>query len=145
MLLVDGVPEAQLGGDAIVEPVQDRQTVAALRCGGEAEQLDGGEVVEDAFVRGRGGVVELVDDDDVEVIGRQRGEVAGVEALDRGEDVLEPCRSRATDPLLAERGVAERVAEGGEALVEDLLAVSDEQQPGSVESAAQSSRSRARP
>ena len=39
-LLVDGVPEPQLGGDAIVEPVQDRQAVAALGRGGEAEQLD---------------------------------------------------------------------------------------------------------
>ena len=34
-------------------------------------------------------------------------------------------------------GIAERVAERGEALVEDLLAVGDEQQSGSVESAAE--------
>ena len=68
VLLIDRVPQPQLGGDAIVEPVQDRQPVAALRCGGQAEQLDGGEVVEHPFVRGGGGVMELVDDHDVEVI-----------------------------------------------------------------------------
>ena len=71
VLLVDGVPQAQLGGDAVVEPVEDRQAVAALGGGGEAEQLDGGEVVEHRLVGRGGGVVELVDDDDVEVIGRR--------------------------------------------------------------------------
>ena len=71
VLLVDRVPEPQLGGDAIVEPVQDRQPVAALGRGGEAEQLDGVEVVEHPLVRRGGGVVELVDDHDVEVIGRR--------------------------------------------------------------------------
>ena len=71
VLLVDGVPEPKLGGDAIVEPVQDRQPVAAFRGCGQAEQLDGREVVEDPLVRRRGGVVELVDDHDVEVIRRQ--------------------------------------------------------------------------
>ena len=129
MLLVDRVPQPQLGGDAIVEPVQDRQPVAAFGRGREPEQLDGLEVVEHPLVGRRGGVVELVDDDDVEVIGWQRVEAAGVEALDRCEHVLEPVRSCATDPLLAEGWVAQRVAERGEALVEDLLAVGDEQQP----------------
>ncbi len=71
VLLVDRVPQAQLGRDAVVEPVQDREAVAAFRCGGEAEQLDGSEVVEDPVVRGGGGVMELVDDHDVEVVGRQ--------------------------------------------------------------------------
>ena len=47
--------------------------------------------------------------------------------------MVEPCWSRSADPLLAERGVAECVAERGEALVEDLLAVGDEQQSGSAE------------
>ena len=72
VLLVDRVPQPQLGGDAIVEPVQDRQAVAALGCRGQAEQLDRVDVVEQPAVRRRSGVVELVDDDDVEVVGRQR-------------------------------------------------------------------------
>ena len=40
-------------------------------CRGQPEQLDGREVVEHPLVRGGGGVVELVDDHDVEVVGRQ--------------------------------------------------------------------------
>lgn len=43
MLLIDGVPETEFGGDAIVEPLEDRQAVAAFRCGGQTEQLDRGE------------------------------------------------------------------------------------------------------
>ena len=39
-LLVDGVPQPKLGGDSIVEPVQQRETVAALRRRGEPQQLD---------------------------------------------------------------------------------------------------------
>ena len=46
MLLIDRVPEPKLGRDAIVEPVQDRQAVAALGRGGQAEQLAGCEMVE---------------------------------------------------------------------------------------------------
>ena len=127
-LLVDGVPQPQLGGDAIVEPVQDRQAVAAFRRGGEAEQLPGLHVVEQPAVRRRRRVVELVDDHHVEVIGREVVEVGGVEALDRGEDMVEVLRARAADPLLAERRVAQRMAKRGQALVEDLVAVRDEQQ-----------------
>ena len=69
-LLVDRVPQPQLGGDAVVEPVQDRQAVAALRRRGQPEQLDGRDVVEEPLVGGGRGVVELVDDHDVEVIRR---------------------------------------------------------------------------
>ncbi len=75
-------------------------------------------------------MVELVDDHDVEVIRSQRVELGGVQALDRGEDVVESGRARSTHPLLAERGIAQRVAERGQALVEDLLAMGNEQQAG---------------
>ncbi len=54
--------------------------------------------------------------------------MVGVETLYRCEDVLEVLRSCAADPLLAERRVAKRVAEGGDALIEDLVAVRHEQQ-----------------
>jgi hypothetical protein len=63
------------------------------------------------------------------VIGREVGQIAGVEALDRCEDVLESLRSCAAYPLLAKRWLAHCVAEGGEALVEDLLTVGDEEKP----------------
>ncbi len=127
-LLVDGVPQAELGGDPVVEPVQDREVVTTFGSGGEAEQLDGLHVVEKLAVRGRRRVVELVDDHDVEVIGREVVEIGGVETLDRSEDVFEVLWSCAADPLLTERRVAHRVTEGGDALIEDLIAVRDKQQ-----------------
>ena len=40
-VLGDRVPEAKLGGDPVVEPAEDRQAVAPLGSGGEAEELDG--------------------------------------------------------------------------------------------------------
>ena len=90
-------------------------------------------------------MVELVDDHDVEVIGREVVEVGGVETLDRGEDVLEALRPGAADPLLAERRVAQRVAEGGQALIEDLVAVRDEQQRERAAGRHGGARSRRRP
>ena len=50
VLLVDGVPQAQLGRDAVVEPVQDRQAIAAFRRCREPQQFDGTQVVEDPGV-----------------------------------------------------------------------------------------------
>ena len=142
MLLIDRVPQPQLGGDAIVEPVQDGQPVASFRRGGQPEQLDGRHVVEDPLVGGRGGVVELVDDHDVEVVrAPSASSSAAVKALDRGEDVVESGRARSADPFLAERGVAQRVAECGQALVEDLLAMGDEQQAGPPQPLAERRRS----
>jgi hypothetical protein len=84
-----------------------------------------------AAVRRRGRVVELVDDDDVEVARIEVGEPGGAEALDRREHVIEAARTLTADPALAEGWVAQRVAEGREALFEDLLAVGHEQQAGS--------------
>ena len=90
-------------------------------------------MIEDAPVRRCGGVVELVDDHDIEVIRWQRIEITGMEALYRCEDVVEPCRSCTAYPLLSERRVAQCVPERGQALIEDLLAVGYEQQSRSAE------------
>lgn len=127
-VLVDRVPQAQLGGDAAVEPLQDRQAVAALRRGGEPEELAWLHVLQEGPVRRGGRVVELVHDDHVEVTGLQVREAAGGEALDGREDVLEPARPRAAGPQLAERPVAQRVTEGEPALLQDLLTMGDEQE-----------------
>ena len=62
-------------------------------------------------------------------VGIEMAQVTGVEALDRREDVLELRRTFAADPLLAECVVPQRVAEGGPALVQDLLAVGHEEKP----------------
>ena len=105
----------------------------------------GSHMVEELAVRRRRRVMELVDDHDVEVIGRRFVEVGGVEALDRSEDVVEALRAGAADPLLAERRFAQRVAEGRQALVEDLLAVRDEQQARRAAVPHAIARSRRRP
>ena len=73
-------------------------------------------------------MVELVDDYNVEVIRLEMREVSGVETLDRSKDVLEVKRPRSANPLFAEVGVTERVAERGQRLIEDLLAMGDEQE-----------------
>ena len=72
ILLVDGVPHPQLSGDPTVEVAEDVEPVGALGGGGQAEQLDRLNVFEQGSVRRRGGVVELVDDDDVEVLRVER-------------------------------------------------------------------------
>ena len=74
-------------------------------------------------------MVELVDDDDVEVLRRQAAVAGGVEALDRGEHVLEVLSAGRADPQLPERRVEQALAEGRAALLQDLRPVRDEQQP----------------
>ena len=71
-------------------------------------------------------------------VGSSAAEAGSVEALDRREDVLEPLRSSVADPQLAERGVAQRMPERRKALLEDLLAVRDEQAGGRAEASARS-------
>ena len=58
VLLVDGVPDPQLGGDAPAEVAEDVQAVGSLRRGGHAEQLAGPEAGEESSrrrARRRGG------------------------------------------------------------------------------------------
>ena len=69
VLLVDRVPHPQLGRDPSVEVAQHVEAVGALGCGGHAEELSRLQAFEEHLVRGRGGVMELVDDHDVEVRG----------------------------------------------------------------------------
>ena len=47
-------------------------------------------------------MMELVDDDDVEVIGSQICHACGPQALDRGEDVLKSARTMSADPELSD-------------------------------------------
>ncbi len=127
-VLVDGVPEPELGGDAVVEPVEHGQAVAPLGRGREPQQLRGRQPVQQPAVRRGRGVVELVHDDHVEVVGRDGVHAAGVERLDGREHVLELPRPPAPHPLLAEARVPEGVGERGAALRQDLLPVGDEEE-----------------
>ena len=97
-VLIDRIPEPQLGGDAVAEPAEQREAVAALGRGGEAEQLHRLHVVEQVSIRSRRSVVKFVDDDDIEMARIEIGEPRGVQALDRREDMLEALRAMATNP-----------------------------------------------
>ena len=123
----DGVPDPQLSGSAPVEEGADVGAVGALRGCGEPEEFAGLEVVEKPPIGRRLGVVELVDDDDVERVGGDLGDAAG-ERLDAGEDVSPLARDVPADIQLAEGAVAEDLAVGAQRLLEDLLAVGDEEQ-----------------
>src|SRR4051794_37102203 len=72
--------------------------------------------------------MELVDDDDIEVRRIYLSHVRAVEALDRCKDVVESFGPVARDPLLAKSCVTQRVPKGVATLVEDLFAMSDEQE-----------------
>ena len=84
-------------------------------------------MVEELAVRGGCSVVELIDDHDIEMVGRKVVEIGGIETLDRGEDVIEMPWAGPADPLLTERRIAQRVPEGGETLIENLVAVGNKQ------------------
>src|SRR5207248_9808002 len=78
-------------------------------------------------------MVKLVHDHDIEVRRGDFPNVRAVKALDRCEHVLEPRRPLPANPLLAESGVAQRIPERRAALIEDLFAVSDEQEATAAE------------
>ena len=82
--------------------------------------------------------MELVDDDHVEMPRIEGRQPRGIEALDRGEDLLEPLRALPRDPELPEGGIAQRLPEGRPALGQDLLPMGDEQQAGARKPSPQS-------
>ena len=125
--LIDGFPEPQFDGDAMVEPLGHVLAVETLGRGGEAQQFLRHEVVEQAVVRRRGRVVELVDDHDVEGVRRDLLQPFCVERLDHREDVP-TLRDPALAVDLAERAVAKHGAIRRQRLPEDLVAMRHEQQ-----------------
>ena len=87
-------------------------------------------------------IFAVVHDQDIEVRGVDVPDICAVQALDRSEDVLESSGPLSSDPLLAERGVSQRVAERRPALVEDLLTVGDEKETIALKLLAQSTGKR---
>jgi hypothetical protein len=128
--LVEGGPETQLGGNAAVKPLEDVEPVGALGGGGEAEQQLGGEVIEPAPVAGGGGVVELIHDHHVVGGGVDGGGVLLGKGLHGGKHVTPVAGPFAIHLQFAEGAIAQHLAEGEQGLLQDLLAVGDEQQPG---------------
>jgi hypothetical protein len=128
-LLLEGVPQSQLGGDAPVEPTGDVLAVQPFRGRGQSEQDLGTHLLQQRSVRGRRGVVELVHHDHVEGIGIDRREPGRGQGLDRGEHVVPRPGNRIADQEFSEVAQAKDLSEHAARLLEDLLAVGHEQQP----------------
>ena len=144
-VLIDRIPKAQLGGDSIVEPVQQREAVASLRRRGKPQKFDRLDVLEKRAIGRRGSVMEFIDDDHVEVTGVEGSKAGRIEALDRSEDVVELPRTLPADPQLSERMIAYAVTKCRQALFEDLFTVRHEQQSRAREGGLEAARSRSRP
>ena len=108
------VPQPQLARHATLEErLGHVHPVGPLRCRGEPKEFSGGVVVEDPSVRRGLGMMELVDDDDVEVVARPSLELAGLlQRLDRGEDMPSPDGLPPVDEQFPERAVLQNVAVG---------------------------------
>ena len=126
-VLLDALHEVAAVDEVLLAQGQEVAPVGAFRGGGEAEQELRAEVVDEAPVgRGRG-VVELVHDDVVEAVAREALEVGdAAEGLDRRKEDVGVCF-----PLLAhveaQSGVGPDPPEGVPGLLQDLLAVRNEE------------------
>ena len=129
-LLFQGFPDAQLRSEVAVEPSGDVLAVCPLRRRREAEENARCQVLEEPLIAGRFSMMKLVDDDDIEVITSKLLDLIAMKRLDRSEHMSPPIGTLAGDVQLTERRIAEGDSERREALVEDLLAVRDEQQRG---------------
>jgi len=126
--LVEGAPEAQLGCHAALEPVEDVLAAGAFGGGVEAQQQGRPQVGQPALVAGGGGVVELIDDHHIERVRRQVRRIQPSERLHRGEHMAPLAGALAVHQQLAEGAIAQHLAKGGEALLQDLAPVGHEQQ-----------------
>ena len=68
-MLIDGIPEPKFGRDSVVEPLKHGQAITALGGRRQSQQLYRRNAVEERSVRRCRGMMELIDDDDVEVAG----------------------------------------------------------------------------
>jgi hypothetical protein len=84
-------------------------------------------VIEPAAVAGGGGVVELIHDHHLEALGGDLSEGAIGERLHRGEHMAPLAGQLAIHIELSEGGITQHLAEGGQGLQQDLLAVGDQQ------------------
>jgi hypothetical protein len=103
-------------------------TVAAFRTRSESEKLLRLQVIQQTPVGGRHGVVEFIDDDDIEEVRFQLFNAERGQRLDRGEDVLPLFRLVFPHIEFAEGTVLHDIPVGAHRLFEDFLAVSDEEQ-----------------
>ncbi len=128
MVILDRLPQAQLGSGPTPEPPRDVLSVHALGRRGQPEQLIGLEVLEQRPVARRRRVVDLVDDHDVVGVRGERLDRLVAHRLHHREDVSPALRAFPVAEQLAEMRVLQHRCERRATLIEDPSAVRDEQQ-----------------
>ena len=71
-VLIQGIPQSQLGSDSAAEQLANVHPITALRGGGQTEKLQGLNMIEQSPIGRRLGMMKLIDHDNIEVVGRQR-------------------------------------------------------------------------
>jgi hypothetical protein len=67
-MLIDCVPQTKFGRDSTIEPVENWQAIATLRGRGQTEHLNRPYVVQHCPIGIRRGVMEFIDDHDIESV-----------------------------------------------------------------------------
>jgi len=111
-----------------VEPLGHVASVGPLRRAVSPSSTRGRTCFQQAPVRRRLGVMELVNDNHVELLRPHRRQPIGVQALDRGEHMAPLGRPPASNPHLTKGPVSHDRRECQPALIEDLPPMGHEQQ-----------------
>src|SRR5688500_7837920 len=94
-------------------------------------------MLEQRLVRTCGGMVKLIDGDHIKVPRVERTESDRIQALNRGEHVLEALRTMLADPQLAEARIPKGMSKRPATLLQDLLTVRHEEQTRSCQNRSQ--------
>ena len=98
--LIDRLPQAQLDGDPVVEPLGDVAPIQPFRCCGEAEQFTWLQAAQETVVAVGRSVMELVDHDHIECVRR--------DLLDPAREAIGSSRRRDAPPRRVRRRESRR-------------------------------------
>ena len=130
---VNGFRQANLGGNAPTEIIQNALAVHTLRCGSQAQQNMWLIILQQLLIGGRGGMVEFVHHDIiVEISPGLGGKILRVEGLDGNKQVFNAVRFVIADQQFAEIGIFQHGTESVQALFQDFFPMRHEQQPAGL-------------
>ena len=126
---VNGFRQANLGGNAPTEIIQNALAVHTLRCGSQAQQNLWLIILQQLLIGGRGGMVEFVHHDIiVEISPGLGGKILRVEGLDGNKQVFNAVHFVIADQQFAEIGIFQHGTESVQALFQDFFPMRHEQQ-----------------
>ena len=126
------VPQTEFDRGPTTEELAHVHAVCPLGCRRQGEELARAELIQEAPVGPRFGVVELVDHDDRVGVRFNLVDTVRGQRLDAGEYVPPALRPRTADVELAEVSVIENFAVSAQRLFENLPAVGDKEKGGTV-------------